>query len=516
LAFTLKATTTHGQFNKAELRVVYGKQTSEVVIPTEFTQGATTEAHAEISVEDAPLAAGMPVSYYWIIGNSSGDLARTDTKVVTYEDTRFSWRQRTGLYVTVRWYNGDEDYGNLMYTLANDALATYKRRFSMSPYEHIYISIYGSSQEYFEASPDVPSWSGGYTLAERNEILAIAPQHQLASILIGEGIPHELSHAALFQFLGHRHAPRWLDEGFAVYNQNVIAPEYDEIVQSAYRTNSIIPLANLNRNFPSDAAQAKLAYAEGRSMVTFLINNYNDAVWANLLDQLRYNSVDQAFQKVFGTNLATMEGYWRSSLGGKKPALPAALLKGPVSATPSPPPTTVPGSSLEIGTFAIVLLLAIGVLGVFGLAFYLMRRSKRLDDPDYQYQQALKDAGITDRLNQVAAPAAPVFQSSQYNPAGRLPELPPTLHSYAPNFSPLPPIQSPYTPPGSGNHPGNNDPDPFDIIAATFGNPAPTGNNFPYNAPPAADGGQDPPPPVYRPNKAEPPADPYGLGQNRP
>ncbi|MEI6046299.1 MAG: peptidase MA family metallohydrolase, partial [Chloroflexota bacterium] len=516
-----------GQLNKAELRVVYGKNPKENTITTQFAEGSSTEARAEILTQDAPLAAGMTVSYYWILGNSSGDNIRTDTKTVIYEDTRFSWRQRSGPAVTVRWYSGDEAYGNLMYTLANDALATYKRRFSINPYEHIYISIYGSSKEYLQASPDVPSWSGGYALAERNEILAIAPQqHRLSNVLIGEGIPHELSHVVLYQHLGHKHAPRWLDEGLAVYNQNVIAPEYDDIVKNAYRQNQLLTLASLNHDFPSDGETAKLAYAQSRSLVTFFINNYGDAVWSNLLDQLRYGDIDQAMEKVFGVKLATMEEEWHNSLGGKKLNLPAALLKGQVSEVP-------PANNLLDSTNPVLVVgLGVAVILVFGLALFLIGKKPKeprqphkntpLDKNDLNppstayapYPASMNVAATTQTTDQrgLSEPYAPYPTSMNVALAPYQASNPP-INTYLPD-APDPYANSSVNM-GFATNQSNAEADPFDIIAATFGQktsapPSP----YPYSPPPSVGDNPSPAASYYPPNTSlQPsiPTDPYGL-----
>ena len=88
--------------------------------------------------------------------------------------------------MTVRWYNGDNNYGQLMYQLASDALGTYKRRFNMDPQDQIYITIYGSSAAYHSTFPDVPEWSGGFSKYGGVEIVAIAPQDHNARFLSGD------------------------------------------------------------------------------------------------------------------------------------------------------------------------------------------------------------------------------------------------------------------------------------------------------------------------------------------
>jgi hypothetical protein len=498
LAFSLKARTTRGQINQIELRAVYGKNPAEQKVDSVvFSPGSTIEAKAEVVADDVPLAAGMPITYYWVIANSYGDLARTEARTLTYEDTRFSWRQRSGAQITVRWYSGDEDYGNLLYSLAADSLATYKRRFSISPTEHIYVSIYASSRDYFSAAPsDVPNWSGGYTLPYRNEILAIAPQHRLATTLAGEGIPHEVSHAALYQHLGHKYAPSWLDEGLAVYNQNVVAPEYDEMAQAAARQNQLMPLASLNKGFPSDRDAALLAYAEGRSMVTFLINNYGDAVFSNLLDQLRYGNVDQAMQKVFGVSLADMEEQWHNSLTGKKSTLPTALLKGPVSSTPpvsNSRPTSREVSDPTLLNLGIIGLLLSALLLVVALVLYILRKRKKAVEPE----PALP--GIPGTLPPVPVNNFNPYQAGAPLPGGIAMPIPPIPPVTMPQVAPAPNLAQPAPAPFS------TEVDPFDIIAATFGNRAAPSSPASYSPPPSA-------PSYYPGTPGTPDNDPYGLG----
>ena len=77
LTFSLQARTNRGQINQLELKLTYGKNTQEYPVKVSFTPGSNSEGRAEISAEDAPVAAGMPVSYYWLISNNNGDRARS-------------------------------------------------------------------------------------------------------------------------------------------------------------------------------------------------------------------------------------------------------------------------------------------------------------------------------------------------------------------------------------------------------------------------------------------------------
>lgn len=336
--------------NSAKIKVRFGTRGQEVVYDANVAGGTATFFASE---DKTQLVTGMPLSWVWQLSNGKTNF-ETPASVVIYEDQRHRWIQRDGDKVTVRWYSGDSSYGALMYQLAVDSLATYKRRFNMDTSEQIYISIYDSSSAFFQTFPGHPSWAGGFARYGGQEIVVISPQAQNEGVLIGEGIPHELSHAALFQFLG-RPAPVWLDEGFAVYNQNIIAiREYDEILQQAYRNNALMSFNTLNNRWPSDENSARLAYAQGRSFITFLINNYGNEVWSNVLDSLRRNDSDGAFQENFGITMTEMETLWKEKELGrnKTKALPEARKRGPVASVPSRGSTLAPGNSQTSGTVA--------------------------------------------------------------------------------------------------------------------------------------------------------------------
>ncbi|MBN9386430.1 MAG: hypothetical protein J0I20_00125 [Chloroflexi bacterium] len=449
IQFTVNARIDGSTINHAELKLKFGTKGREDTEPVNFQNGGATYF---LSEDTNSIATGMPVIYYWILSDGNVQL-QTPSQTVVYQDSTHTWYQREGPQVTVRWYNGDDGYGQLMYQLAADSLATYKRRFNMDPQQQIYITIYGSSAAYHYTFPDVPEWSGGFSKYGGIEIVAIAPQDMNSSIFIGEGIPHELSHAALYQFLQGA-APRWLDEGFAVYNQNVISiKEYDDMLLQAYRNDALIPLSKLDKYWPASEDSALLAYAEGRSIVTFLINSYGNNVWSNVLDQLRRNDEDGAFMAVFGVKLADMEGLWKENvLGGQKVKMPAALKSGPVPSQPTAQDFSVragttpaaapaqPGSdnSLFWIMFGIALMAVVTLIGLS----ILIVRNRRREAAMYRFRRQpgnpYDDINIGTRLS-----------TSTYH-QGVLPSAPPPLAR-----PPLPPAPTPIARPDGWQMPYN-------------------------------------------------------------
>jgi hypothetical protein len=498
--FKVAATINGSQITQAQLKVKYGKKGREETYPATFAGGT---ASYMVQDEAQSLATGMPLTYSWILSGGNVQL-QTNPQTVVYEDTRHTWFQREGPQVTVRWYNGDDNYGNLMYQLAADTLGTYKRRFNMDPQDQIYITIYGSSASYHSTFPDVPEWSGGFSRYGGVEIVAIAPQDHNSSIFIGEGIPHELSHAALYQFL-HGPAPRWLDEGFAVYNQNIISiKEYDQMLQQAYRTDSLIPLSSLDNRWPSDETAARLAYAEGRSIVTFLINSYGNEVWTNILDQLRRQDIDGAFNEVFGVNLAQMEDLWKSKvLGGVQVALPTARKTGPVPSQPTAQDFATKTAANQIqtpvnnpaqadsGLFWLMLGIALVAVLAMVILSAIVIRNRRREAALYRFRAWSEETRVfaktTPGFSQTPLPPAPLpvaraeSANRPYN-SNYQPGVPPPISpAYNPVYQGY--TYRPTNPPGMRpeGKMGTSEPnpvpasgsDPFDFISARFEPKAP-------------------------------------------
>ncbi|HEX2914378.1 MAG TPA: peptidase MA family metallohydrolase [Chloroflexia bacterium] len=490
-----------GEVNKAQLKVRYGKRGNEESYDVKLANGAGSYTLYE---DSHGLATGMPIIYSWVLSDGKVQY-QTPPQTVIYEDKSKTWYQHEGPEVTVRWYDGDGSYGELMYRLATDTLATYKRRFNIDPTDQIYITIYGSDAAYHAAFPEVPSWSGGFSRYGGEEIVAIAPQGYNAGVFIGEGIPHELSHAALYQFL-RGPAPRWLDEGFAVYNQNVISiKQYDDLLQKAYRGGTLIDFSKLNTRWPSDGDQALLAYAEGRSFVTFLINSYGNDVWSNVLDQLRRNDADGAMKQVFGQNLAYMADLWKTKvLAGEDVTMPPALKSGPVPSLPSENDLKArvtgeqpaqPGSGVNSLTLPLVGIAGFVVVLLVVLSFLIVRRRKSQDlestpleisqrDQDYILMRNNYYTGRPEAAPVNPMPIPPVTSSfnfnaqtatsySGYNPLPSVPNVPAPVAPHRIQLQP-PSLQPGLSFTGAvpaAHQPASGEEDPFNLIVSRFNQP---------------------------------------------
>jgi hypothetical protein len=130
---------------------------------------------------------------------------------------------------------------------------------------------------------------------------------------------HELCHLLLHHNIGG--LPRWLDEGVCQWASGGMA----ELIMSAEEPD--LPRASLSRSllstgemarFPDDEASLRLAYAESRSMVEYMVREFGREGLLGLLENLRAGlALDAAFEKSLSVSVREFEGQWHDYLQGR-------------------------------------------------------------------------------------------------------------------------------------------------------------------------------------------------------
>ncbi len=123
---------------------------------------------------------------------------------------------------------------------------------------------------------------------------------------------HELVHVALARHLaeGGLTPPVWLTEGLAELIADEAVPG-DQTRQANTRTGGIIPLAELERDFPQDPVARNLAYAESRSFVAFVGGETGDPYLRRLIAAFaRTADIEAAAQAAYGRSLGAFERAW--------------------------------------------------------------------------------------------------------------------------------------------------------------------------------------------------------------
>jgi hypothetical protein len=112
--------------------------------------------------------------------------------------------------------------------------------------------------------------------------------------------------------------PVWFNEGIASLVELYPNPDYQALLQNAFQSNSMIPLGNLCKVFPSDPHRALLAYAESASFMNFLFEKYDSAGFERMMAlYAQGESCEQAIETGFRASLTSLEYQWQRQNFGR-------------------------------------------------------------------------------------------------------------------------------------------------------------------------------------------------------
>ncbi len=167
------------------------------------------------------------------------------------------------------------------------------------------------------ASLPPPAYASGVAYAPLHLVILslMAPVGAEATDL-GEVFRHELAHIAIADAVEGRHIPRWFNEGYAVHESGESSALRVRTLFDATLSRTVIPLADLDRDFPNERYEVSIAYAESADFVRFLLRDGDRARFASLIDRVRKSEpFDRALADSYGTELPKLEFQWREELG---------------------------------------------------------------------------------------------------------------------------------------------------------------------------------------------------------
>ena len=132
-----------------------------------------------------------------------------------------------------------------------------------------------------------PDWGAAVAMPYRRTIALKSPAHFRLGKSLYELVKHEYAHLALQDRLHHARAPRWLDEGVAMY----VAAEWgwgnNLTMSRAVVFNSLVHLENIEKMNLFSEGKAQIAYAESYLAVKYLLDEYGVETLNILLDKLK-------------------------------------------------------------------------------------------------------------------------------------------------------------------------------------------------------------------------------------
>jgi hypothetical protein len=161
---------------------------------------------------------------------------------------------------------------------------------------------------------------------QRLVITSLGSPRSLEQTDLGAALTHALAHVALDEALEDKPVPVWFHEGYAAYiaDENK-APRAQVLVMAALQQR-LMSIAEMNAQFPPDAPESSLAYAQAADIARFLSEKPNQVRFTKLLEQRRAGEhFETAAETAYGSSFSTVEDTWHRGLARRYGFLPVFL-----------------------------------------------------------------------------------------------------------------------------------------------------------------------------------------------
>ena len=287
------------------------------------------------------------VSVRWRVTPAGGSPVLGPEMSVTYDDTRFEWQTRKGPLVRLHWYRGDDAFATDALKIAEDGVEKAVDLLGVTEKDPIDFYVYADKTAFLQAlGPSTREFVIGQAHSNiRTMFACLGLGCGVSDDEVARTVPHELVHLVFDTATRnpYHYAPTWLNEGLATYLSEGYSSGYRIDVETAARSNELIPLRAIAGNFPSTYEKAILAYGEGTSAVDFAIRTYGQEAFVRMVRSFAQGRTDaQAFKDAFGVDDAGFEAAWLADLGATEPQKFGPL---PAPLNPNFPPGVSPAPS---------------------------------------------------------------------------------------------------------------------------------------------------------------------------
>ena len=354
---------TAGTLNQANIVLTFNPDpSSETHAGTISKQGNTyVVSWHQATNHDPFIPPGVLVSYYWTLGDSTGDTYSDTQQQFTTVDTRFTWQHLTQGMLQVNWYSRSSDFGQYVLDKASSSIQNISHTLGGSLNQPINLWIYATDADFHGSlMPGSYEWVGGEALPLLHEA-SIVVMDTTDDTLIRD-MPHELTHLVFHELIAQGITPpTWFDEGLAVYNQDFREGQLQARWEKALASQSLLRLNQISDNFPANADQAYLAYAQSYNLLYYMYHTFGNPRMVQLIKLINnpQQTFDQDLQQALGVDELHLENQWRIANGQ-----PAVITSNAVTPTPTPQPVIQVKHAQNVSTNYTTFWLLIG-LGAF-------------------------------------------------------------------------------------------------------------------------------------------------------
>ncbi|MBG7609983.1 MAG: hypothetical protein IZT55_03865 [Anaerolineae bacterium] len=285
------------------------------------------QIHFTIDLNDHPIQVFSQIDYWFQFELENGDFLTSEIFNFDYTDNRFEWQSLITDEFEIFWYQGDQDFGELVLSVTYEGLARIREIVQVPQPEKVKFYIYASSEELQKTLRDAGELTNqiaGHSNSILGVIVVSIPPDTSQILEIKRQIPHELSHILLYKKLGNGYVnlPQWLSEGVASAAELLPNPNYPILLNRAYDRDALIAISELCIHFPSDAANYQLAYAQAASFTWFLHDLYGSEKMESLLASYAAGlDCGQGVSQVYASSLSQLEQSWRQNQFHENPIL---------------------------------------------------------------------------------------------------------------------------------------------------------------------------------------------------
>lgn len=153
-----------------------------------------------------------------------------------------------------------------------------------------------------------PDWGAAAAIPYKGQIVIKSPDRFVVQKSLTELVAHEYAHLALAGRLGLREAPRWLDEGLAMYVAAEWGWSQNLAMSKAAVFRQFISLEEIDRVNRFNAGKAEVAYAQSYLAVKYFVDQYGLDALTILLDDLAAGrTLDSALMRSTGSTTESFE-----------------------------------------------------------------------------------------------------------------------------------------------------------------------------------------------------------------
>jgi hypothetical protein len=298
-----------------------------------FTPGTEVTAEFRLRTRGAQdVPPGALIHYRYLIEDASGASIRTEPKEYRFLDTRSRWQSLQDGLITVFYTERTQNRAQSILQSAVRTVNALRDQAGVQLAEPLTIVAYATPADLDTAYPPRSQSSrgtrAGVSVSGFSVVLVTTDGDAIGTTA------HEVTHAVVEDTIGPGAVggfPMWLNEGLATYFQPSQGAEWSQYLQQAIRVDRVMPLRFL-KAYPGREEEWLLVYAQGVSMVRYLLTTYGPQKMGELLRAYRDGDTDErTFERVYGKSLIDLENEWRASIGVK-----------PLDTTTASPPTNQP------------------------------------------------------------------------------------------------------------------------------------------------------------------------------